>query len=244
MRMAVCCVLLAGAALGGVPAHVVSRVLMAEDGGRVSYRDQMADGSWRDSGVDKPKPPEYPVRVELIATNSLASVWEFVYLAHYESGRVSTNREYTVKSARERLKTVPDLPHPPPDPEESAPAAGDALGLAKRRMREGAVAVAVETMGGEPVTNVVRRMGGKAVRLASVTMAGGKAVKTMTDGSVVTEPLRLAYTARVASSPVTGKAAPDPARGAGAGALAAAAAAGALAGAAATGAASKARKGA
>jgi hypothetical protein len=188
----------AAAALGP---HVVERVRMKESARAVTYKDRLSDGTYRDSAVNKPVAPDYPGRVALVATNDLPAMWELVYAAYFESGKVSTNREYVVKQGRDRLKLAPEVP-PLPAALTNAPDKADALALAKIRMQR-----AEGTVRGKVTTN---KMGKALARVKAVRMEGGKAVQTLTDGSERAVELRTAHTARVGASYPGKREVPEP----------------------------------
>lgn len=193
--------LMALPAAAGLGPHVVERLRMTESGRQVTYKDKLSNGTFRDSAVVKPVTPEYPGRVALVATNDLPAMWELVYAAHYDSGKVSTNREYVVKQGRDRLKLAPEVP-PLPEVSTNRPAKIDALALAKIRVQRAEAAVP-----GKVTTN---KMGKAVARVKAVRMEGGRAVQTLTDGSERAVELRTAHTARVGAAYPGKREVPEP----------------------------------
>jgi len=179
------------ASLSALGPHPVERIRMGETDAAVSYKDKMSDGSYRDSQIVKPDTPVYPGRIALVATNDVPGMWELRYAAYYESGKVVTNSQYVVKTARDRLKTAPAL-NAPPMPCTNAPPRKDALAHAKAR---------ASAAPDNASTNKVSRMGKRQGREVSSLIANGRVVRTMTDGAVIVEPLRVAHTARVTAAP-------------------------------------------
>lgn len=178
------CVLSVCAGLGP---HAVERLRISDDSKSVVYKDRMSDGTFRDSQMVKPKPPEYPERIELVGTNDMQGIWCLVYAAHYEDGRVETNVSYVVKTdPRDRLKTVPTMPPAPGEPDKP-PAKTDALELAKARILPPAAAA----------TNSVVKMAPHAPRVLSSKIKGNKVVHTLDDGTTIEAALKRAHTARV-----------------------------------------------
>lgn len=172
--------------------HAVSRTLISEDDTAVAYKDKMSDGTYRDSQVVKPKIvlPTYPGRITLVGTNDTPRFFELVYESVYDGGQKATNYTAVLKDKRDIIKDRLALP-PMPEESTNAPARTDAFAVAKNRMI------------GQPVsiTNKVVRMAPYQPRLISSMMANGKVVRTMSDGHISIEPLRLAHTARVSASP-------------------------------------------
>ncbi len=187
-RIAIIATAVSFSAIAELGPHPVERIRMGETEAAVNYKDKMSDGTFRDSQIIKPETPVYPVRIALVSTNDVPGMWQLFYAAYYESGKVFTNTQYVIKTqARDRLKTVPVV-EAPPMPGTNAPPIKDALAHAKVR------AFADQ----EPAsTNKVVKMGKKQAREVSAMMANGKIVRTLSDGTVNVEPLRVAHTARV-----------------------------------------------
>lgn len=212
------------AASAPADSRVVYRTKMAETDSEVLYKDRLADGSLRDSKVKKPAPPEYPERVELTGTNSLASMWELIYVAHYAGGRVQTNYDHVVKSQRQRAETAIDALQPPtPRPRPASTNRKDAVALALARHIASAPA---------PEAAVTNRMKPRAATVLSERIDGGQIVRHLSDGTETRTTPRRAYTARVAAQPSApaGSGTPSQAAGAAAAAAIAAGAAGYIAG--------------
>lgn len=216
-------IFLAQAAAAALNVHPVRRTQIRQDAAAVYYSDLMSDGTRRDSVVAKPTPPAYPERVEIVATNETATMWELVYSAVYAGGEARTNSQCVVKTeAADRLRKpaaerVAKLPPMPP------PAKVDALGQARaRHVAAALVAKEIKEHRTMAPTETTRLEAGEIVR----TLGGKEVSRT---------PVRRATSARVASAPTTrhdGSAGTDtPANGAvAAGAAAAAFAAGVVAG--------------
>lgn len=189
MKTIISICLISASCMAALGPHPVERTRMSENALAVQYRDKMSDGTFRDSELPKPKMPEFPARIELTATNEAAAFWELVYVAHFDGGLVTTNYTSVLKDKRDMLAERLVMPEPP-EPSTNAPAKLAAMALAKERMLESVT------------TNRVARMGKRIPRALNSRIENGRIVQTMTNGSVRTNDLKTAHTARVnAQSP-------------------------------------------
>ncbi|MFA7121074.1 MAG: hypothetical protein WC277_06310 [Bacilli bacterium] len=177
------------------PPHTIKSWQVAEDDTAVYYSDQLSDGTETTRTITKPKPREYPVSITLVETNEFPVQVEYVYTELFADGRIATNHQYRIKSARERINI--NLP-PMPEIKPREPAKTDALGQALKRRRNHSSSAALAPLATH--TNLMARPD----RILKAELTGDHLTHTWASGKITTAPLKRAYTARVKSAPVVG----------------------------------------
>ena len=196
-RAIVLCVLYACAlnlaAQSNLPAHLVWRMRVSQDGAGTTWRDQMSDGTFRESTVPW---PETPVSVNLVETNDAGQAWRLDYRATYVNGTnvaVRTNFTFVLKPREERMK-----PARPPLP-ALIPWSDRAASVASNRPHNAFAQIAARRSGVHAPASRTNLMA-RPLRALAQHVDGDALVSRMTDGSVVTSSLRRVTTARVASA--------------------------------------------
>ena len=181
------------AARADQPPHTIKSHQVNEDAEFIYYSDSLSNGQEKTRKIAKPKPREYPVSVTLIATNDFPVQVEYIYTELFADGRIATNHQYRIKSARERINvTLPPMPEIKP----REPAKTDALGQALKRRRNHSSSAALAPLATH--TNLMARPD----RILKAELTGDHLTHTWASGKITTAPLKRAFTARVKSAPI------------------------------------------
>ncbi len=177
--------------------HVIKGYMTHEDAEFWYHLQTMSDGTEKVHKVAKPKPPNPYISRRIVETNDFPVQVQYVYRVLLQDLTVITNFVSRVKTPRERaVIAVPPVPVPSPlDPEKT-----DALGLAKKRHRDlkkdGPPAV-------DKVEIIDTRTMKRTDKAVSSLVKKDHIVYTMESGKEISQPIKKAYTARVASAPIS-----------------------------------------